>query len=183
MKTLVTVCIPRTASPASLCCILCVYLRIRRRGASRWRGGDCADSPGKPAPPRPDTANRWPGSRGFLRPCCSLCSLPRPGSSYLCWSDGPVACLLLPHTQASSSPAAVTLHITHGFRRLRGDNFSRPVPKASLNSTHRTWTVFVQTCSAQQLTSAPSCQPLWARVAGGVAVFTHGCRRGCFTWL
>ena len=33
------------------------------------------------------------------------------------------------------------------------------------------------------LTSALSCQPLWARVAGGVAVFTHGCRRGCFTWL
>ena len=179
METLVTVCIPRTASPASLyCCIGCVYLRIRRRGASRRRGGDCADSPGKPAPPRLDTANRWPGSPGFLRPCCSPCSLPRPGSSYLCWSDGPVACLLLPHSPASSSPAAVTLHITHGFRRVRcGNNFSRPAPKASLNSTHRARIALAQTCPAQQqLTTSTS-------LAGGVAVFTHGCRRGCFTWF
>lgn len=97
-----------------ICCIGCFYLRIQRRGASRWRGEDCADSPDKPAPPRPDTANRWPGFPDFPQPCCSLCDRPRPGSSYLCWSDGPVACLLLLHALASSSPAAVTL-ITHGF--------------------------------------------------------------------
>ena len=174
METLVTVCIPRTASPASLYgCIGCVYLRIRRRGASRRRGGDCADSPGKPAPPRLDTANRWPGSPGFLRPCCSPCSLPRPGSSYLCWSDGPVACLLLPHSPASSSPAAATNYAWLQACEVR----EQLLPKASLNSTHRARIALAQTCPAQQqLTTSTS-------LAGGVAVFTHGCRRGCFTWF
>lgn len=82
----------------------CFYLRIRRRGASPWRGVDCADFPDTPAPPRLDIAHRWPGPPGFPLPCCSPRARLQPGfSSLACWSGGRVACLHLPHSPASSS--------------------------------------------------------------------------------
>ncbi len=109
------VCISHSAVFNPACCKGCLYLRIRMRGASRWRGEDCADFPDKPAAPRLDIANRWPGSPGFLPPCCSPCARSPPGSSYLDRSDGPVAHLLQPHAPASSSAAAAATLITHGF--------------------------------------------------------------------
>lgn len=140
-------------SPFSpLCCI--GYLRIRRRGASQWRGEDCADFPDKSAPPRPDTAHKWPGFPDFRRPCCSPCARSRPGSSYLCWYDGPVACLLLPHTPASSSPA-VTL-ITHGFGVWRQQLLLYNTASVTPPTAHLILALCIQSCSPQELTSAPS---------------------------
>lgn len=113
----------------------CFYLRIRRTGASPWRGVDCADFPDTPAPPRLDIANRWPGPPGFPLPCCSPRARIQPGfSSLVCWSGGRVACLHLPHSPASSS-SPVTL-ITHGFvaRRTSPDRRASLPPPTALDS-------------------------------------------------
>lgn len=118
----------------------------------------------------------------------SWLSLLQPLCSPPAWIFIP---LLIWRTSRMSAPVSCSsILLTGGGHTyyawlLRVKATASPVPKAFLTpptALEYKRCLFKPGLPGHRLTSAPSCQPLSALVAVDVAVFTHDCRRGCFTW-